>query len=132
MAHEFVFGLVGPACSGQARKLWNEEIKRQGIDGFFDFYRAKTSADLEFRLSEMFLLERRGYVLSPELQEAAISLMDQLDDSAKQRGRVDTVTNERGVLVGSFLGDVPIDRRLLLWKQNVKSENLKPAKRSVH
>ncbi len=113
MAHEYVFGLLGPICTANARKTWNELLKKEGVDGFFDFYRTHNKHDLVTRFSEMFLLERRGYVLSEPLQADAVSLMDTLDASVTD-GRVDTVKNERGVLIGYFLGNNP-EAILKLW-----------------
>jgi hypothetical protein len=113
MAHEYVFGLVGPTCSGGARKVWNELLTKEGIDGFFDFYRAIGTHDLVARLSEMFLLERRGYLIHASLQADAVGLMDYLAPSVTD-GRVDTVKNERGVLTGHFLGD-DMKQILRLW-----------------
>ncbi len=114
MAHTFVFGLVGPTCTAHARATWNRLLKEQGIDGFFDFYRAKNECELVTRLSEMFLLERRGYLIDASLQEAATALMDILDPSVEQH-RVDTVRNERGVLTGYYLGVVPPAQILKIW-----------------
>ncbi len=113
MAHEYVFGLLGPICTAQARKTWNELLRKQQVDGFFDFYRTLNKHDLVTRLSEMFLLERRGYIIADSLQQDAVSLMDTLDASVTS-GRVDTVKNERGVLVGYFLGNNP-EKVLALW-----------------
>ncbi len=113
MAHEYVFGLLGPICTANARKTWNALLKKEKIDGFFDFYRTHSKHDLVTRLSEMFLLERRGYLIADSLQADAVSLMDRLDASVKH-GRVDTVKNEGGVLVGHFLGNNP-EAILKLW-----------------
>ncbi len=115
MEHKNVFGLVGPSCKGQARKIWNALLKKEGIDGFFDFYRAKNSYDLVTRLSEMFLLERRGYLLDESLQESAAELMDMLTAEAKHAGRIDTVKNERGVLIGYFLDKADPEAILKVW-----------------
>lgn len=106
MEPQYVFGLVGPVCAGSARKVWNELLKEEGIQGFFDFYRTDGRNDLASRLSEMFLLERRGYLIHPSLQAEAATLMDHFASSVTD-GRVDTVVNERGVLTGHYLnGDI--------------------------
>jgi shikimate 5-dehydrogenase len=114
MQHRYVFGFLGPSCTGNIRKTWNAHLQAKNIDGFFDFYRTKTVKDLETRLSEMFLLQRRGYILHPSLQSEAVRLMDRLDDSAQKEGKVDTVLNDRGVLVGGVIGD-EVDERLKFW-----------------
>jgi shikimate 5-dehydrogenase len=114
MKHEFVFGLLGSKCSGQIRKVWNAFLKERGVDGFFDFYPTKTCEQLELRLSEMFLLHRRGYVIGEQFQETVIPLLDRLDTSAEKKGAVDTVVNDGGVFVGYWIGD-SADARLSLW-----------------
>ncbi len=112
-----VCGLIGPKCTSNARTTWNANFAERKIDAFFDFYRTIGKEQLELRLSEMFLLERRGYVIAPELQQDAVKLMDRLDESAEKNGKVDTVLNERGVLVGyAFEGrDDKDEARMSLW-----------------
>lgn len=109
-----VCGLIGPSCTSQARAKWNALFKKRGLAAFFDFYRTKTFADLELRLSEMFLLERRGYVVAQELQTLILPLLDRLDLSAEKSRTVDTVVNERGVLTGFFCGEDD-EERMELW-----------------
>lgn len=109
-----VCGLIGPSCTSKARTLWNARFKESGVPAFFDFYRTKTKEDLELRLSEMFLLERRGYVVVPELQALIQPLLDRLDSSVQQSGIVDTVLNERGVLTGFFCVD-NVEKRMEVW-----------------
>jgi shikimate 5-dehydrogenase len=121
-AHQYVFGFLGPRCTGNIRALWNARLREQGIDGFFDFYRTTTRRDLETRLSEMFLLERRGYLVDPSLQEACVALMDTLTSAARSAGLVDTVRNERGVLTGDFLGHVDPEARLTFWMTSQVSD----------
>lgn len=99
MAHEFVFGLIGPVCTAHARKTWNELLRKEGIDGFFDFYPTSTIGELELRLSEMFRLGRRGYIVHPSLAREAVRLMDRTDRGVDERG-VRVVKNEGGVLTG--------------------------------
>jgi shikimate 5-dehydrogenase len=101
-----VLGFVGPACPSTVRKIWNELLSREGIDGFFDGYRALKSADVQQRLSEMYLLERRGYVIGKGLAGDSASMMDKLDPSAIEAGAVDTVVNDGGVFTGYHIGDV--------------------------
>lgn len=110
MAHQYVFGLVGPVCTSEARKTWNALLSEQKIDGFFDFYRAKSVGDLELRLSEMFLLHRRGYVIDASLSKETVRLMDKCGRGVAPRGVVDVVRNDGGVLVGySMHGKSPED-----------------------
>lgn len=117
MTHQFIFGLIGPVCTAQARRLWNQLLKERQIDGFFDFYRTTNEHALVTRLAEMFLLERRGYLIHESLQKAAFSLMDRLAPSAVKCGLVDTVTNERGVLVGHFLAARDLQTILDAWME---------------
>ena len=109
-----ICGLIGSVCAAHARTRWNKCFSDTGLDAFFDFYRTKTLQDLELRLSEMFLLERRGYVVSEEFQMLILPLLDRLDAKAREAGRVDTVTNEGGVLIGNFL-DGDDDQRMSVW-----------------
>lgn len=115
MAHANVFGLLAPSCTANARKTWNELLKDKNVDGFFDFYRTRNAHELQTRCSEMFLLERRGYLVHESLQADAVVLMDLLAESAQDRGLVDTVKNERGVLTGHFLADTSPSDILKIW-----------------
>jgi shikimate 5-dehydrogenase len=105
MAHRSVCGLLGPRCIAGERKRWNALFREEGIDAFFDCYKASSVSDLELRLAEMFHLERRGYLVVPSLQVLIIPLLDQLDVSVAGEGRVDTVVNNGGVLCGYCMGD---------------------------
>lgn len=91
----------------------------RGIPAFFDFYRTKTQRDLELRLSEMFLHERRGYLIDPLFSVSILPLLDQLDSSAVASGKVDTVVNDGGVFVGYFVSatvdDTQIEKRFSLF-----------------
>ncbi len=112
-----VCGLIGLKCASNARAVWNANFAKRKLDAFFDFYRTRSVQELELRFSEMFLLERRGYIVAAELQQDAVKLMDRLDVSAQKNGKVDTVLNERGVLIG-FAFDERSDRddaRIHLW-----------------
>ncbi len=100
-----VFGLLGPKCLYQSRKRWNQLFLDRGIDAFFDFYPTRTSQDLELRFSEMFLHERRGYLLTESLQISAVKLLDIPDASVIRSGKVDVVVNDGGVLTGYFIGE---------------------------
>ena len=111
---KIVCGLVGPVCVSQARTLWNKKFSDANIDAFFDFYRTRTTQDLELRLSEMFLLERRGYIIAEEFQSVILPLLDRLDTEVLREGRVDTVVNQSGVLIGYFFG-MNDEARMRLW-----------------
>ncbi len=115
MKHPYVFGFVGPRCTGKARTFWNAVLQQKKIDGFFDFYRIDHQHDLVTRLSEMFLLERRGYLIHESLQESALRLMDVLTKEAERIGRVNTVKNERGVLIGHYLREADPEEILKVW-----------------
>ncbi len=112
-----VCGLIGKTCTALARTHWNKLFLDRGLEAFFDFYRVTTLADLELRLSEMFFLERKGYVVGSEWQSAAVSLMDTLDITAIESQKVDTVINENGILSGFFTGggEGSDEKRLALW-----------------
>jgi len=115
----FVLGYVGPKCSSDVRRVWNEFLAEEGSGGMFDFYRTRTIDDLELRLSEMFVLMRRGYVIDRGFDVSIIPLLDELDFSAKESGKVDTVVNRGGRLIGHFFNAQPIERmadRLHLWR----------------
>ena len=107
-----VCGLIGPLCSSEARSKWNGIFLSSGLDAFFDFYRTKTQRDLELRLSEMFLLERRGYIIGEPFQQSILPLLDRIDPAAQEAGRVDTVVNENGVLLGTCASD---EQKMRLW-----------------
>lgn len=110
---QVVCGLIGAACSSRARTTWNELFRERGFAAFFDFYRTKTKEDLELRLSEMFLLERRGYVVASELQTIILPLLDRLDLTAIEKGSVDTVVNDGGVLIGYYCEDD--EKKISVW-----------------
>ena len=110
----FVIGYLGVTTPQGERKRWNGVLAQKGIDGFFDGYPTKTSDDLQFRLSEMFLLERRGYILAPQFQENVLELLDVVDASAQTAGKADTVVNEGGVLHGYLCGEDD-EKRCALW-----------------
>jgi shikimate dehydrogenase len=100
-----VIGFLGP-CPSRVRRVWNELLRREGRDAFFDGYPTRTRADLQLRLSEMYLLERRGYAVGKGLRGEALSMMDRLDASAMQAESVDTIVNDGGVFTGYQVGDI--------------------------
>jgi hypothetical protein len=91
-----VLGYVGPSVPAGLRKHWNQLLAQRGVDAFFDAYPARTREDLQQKLSEMFLLERRGYIVDPSLQP----FLHELLDETPGQGSVDTVLNDAGVLRG--------------------------------
>ena len=110
-------GFVGPRLPAGERARWNALLSKQGIDGCYDFYRAASRDDLQLRLSEMFLLDRRGYAVAAEWEHSVVELLDTLDDAARTAGRADTVVNIGGVLHGTICGhaDASMAKRLSLW-----------------
>jgi shikimate 5-dehydrogenase len=99
--------------------MWNEIFREREIDAFFDFYRTSTDRDLELRLSEMFLHERRAYLLDPLFSLSVRPLLDRMDPSAKATQRIDTVINDDGILIGFDMGatldDQKVEKRLSLF-----------------
>lgn len=118
----YVFGFLTARSSGDARKVWNDLLAKEGIDGFFDFYPTRSREDLQMRLSEMFHLGRAAYVLSPKLSEVVEPLLDRTDASVTQQGSIDTVLNEQGVLVGYALGHLPKEQQLQFWIKKTKEQ----------
>ncbi|MEQ1849382.1 MAG: hypothetical protein ABL890_02210 [Candidatus Peribacteraceae bacterium] len=113
-----VVGLIGPVCVLQCRSKWNAYLRQQGSDLDFQYYRTRTREELELRLSEMFVLERRGYIVHPEFITLVLPLLDRLDDSAAISKKVDTIVNDGGRLIGYFFdADVngAMDARCRLW-----------------
>ncbi len=100
-----VIGYIGPKLPGELRKKWNALFAKQAVDAFFDFYRTRQN-DLPLRLSEMFLLERRGYIVDPSLVTAIVPLLDRLDASVQVCGAVNMVVNDGGVLTGHWIDAV--------------------------
>ncbi len=97
-----VVGYIGPRNHPDLRSCWNERLRAEGRDAFFDFYRTKID-DLPLRLSEMFVLERRGYIVSSELSEVIVPLLDRVDHSVDRAGKVNLIINNGGILSGYFL-----------------------------
>lgn len=119
MARTYVFGLLSARCNNRARKTWNALLKEKKTDGFFDFYRTETTADLELRLAEMFHLGRRAYIVSEPLRPLVRPLLDRIDSSVESEA--DTVINEGGVLVGYSLGALEPSAQLEAWIGKSKS-----------
>ena len=116
MKHAIVCGLLAPTCSGNARSIWNSYFSRHQYDAFFDFYRCTGREDLTLRLSEMFLLNRRGYIVDKVFQEEIVPLLDVLEPSALRAGRVDSILNNEGVLHGAYIDDQSPEMRVQFWR----------------
>ncbi len=99
-----ILGYLGPSCPFGLRKAWNDALTGEGRDAFFDFYPCRILSDLQLRLSEMYLLDRRGYVIGKGLEGDSLTLMDRLDETAVRANAVDTVVNRGGVLHGYCVG----------------------------
>lgn len=109
-----IIGLLGQSRDTPQIRFWNALFRERSMDAFCDFYRTNDGADLELRLSEMFLHHRRGYVLSKELQPLVVPLLDRTEGT----GSVDTVVNQGGVLIGCHAGNDAMKsrrRRFELW-----------------
>lgn len=108
-----LFGVIGKIPNrSETLKTWNAYFTRTGHDAFMDYY-PTTPDTLPERLSEMFHFDRRGYIVSPDLSEALIPLLDSCASS-----HVDTIVNDNGVLRGFFVGceNTDVHARLNLWK----------------
>ena len=102
MRHRTVIGIVAPRGGGKlraqaARMAWS----RNNI--VCEHYIAKTSDDLALRLSEMFLHDRRAYLVDASLAHLLPPLLDRLSPEASALQRVDIVLNVDGVLIGHVL-----------------------------
>lgn len=108
MPPRHVLGYLAPACPPAIRRIWNEMLRREGRGdtAFFDGYRARTREDLQLRLSEMYLLQRRGYAVGKGLEGESFDMMDKLDATALEAKMVDTVVNDGGVFTGYWCGDI--------------------------
>ena len=116
-----VVGFIGTSNQSDFRPQWNARFLRDGRDAFFDFYRTQID-DLPLRLSEMFVLERRGYIVSSDLSQAIIPLLDRLDSSV--RDRVNIVVNEGGVLIGYCIDEQDIESKAhQMWFIDDRSPN---------
>ncbi|MBU0766206.1 hypothetical protein KKF55_00235 [Patescibacteria group bacterium] len=98
-----LYGIIGKIPdSGKLQSEWNKFFEKEGIDAFMDKY-PTTVETLPERLSEMFHFDRRAYIVGDKLQEAIIPLLDQIDELAIEKGRVNLVLNIGGVLTGRNL-----------------------------
>jgi len=107
-----LFGIIGkfPNAS-KIQAQWNAYFKKEGIDAFMDRY--KTSVEnLPERLSEMFHFDRRMYLVGSDLQEAIIPLLDELDEMAQNKGKVNVILNRKGVFSGKYEVDLSAKKLL--------------------
>lgn len=97
-----LLGILGSLeNTSEEMSWWNAEFKKLGMDATLSRYPTEPET-LPERLSEMFHFDRRGYIVGFALQEAIIPLLDHMDESAAEKGRVDTVYNDGGVMTGYF------------------------------
>ena len=100
-----LFGIIGKVPNAsKVQREWNLFFKEKGMDAFMDKY-PTTEENLPERFSEMFHFDRRIYLVGHELGEAVNSLVDELDESAKTKGKVNLVFNIGGVLKGAYTED---------------------------
>jgi shikimate 5-dehydrogenase len=98
-----LLGVLGRSVqSSMILTHWNRLFRVRRIDASMDRY-ACSAATLPERLSEMLHFDRRGYIVTFPLQQAILPLLDRLDPSALEQGRVDIVVNDDGVLTGHFV-----------------------------
>lgn len=109
-----LLGLLGtsPRSSAIVRD-WNRFLNEGKIDGSMDRYPC-TEATIPERLSEMVHFDRRGYIVTPRLQQFVVPFMDLLDGSAQRQESVDTIVHEEGVIVGYWTNGDDV-RRKELW-----------------
>ncbi len=100
-----VFGFLGPSLRGSVKRAWHAYFVSASLDACFECFPTKTERDLELRLSEMFLLDRRGYILHPRFYDVVLPFLDRYEKGIECTG-VNIVTNVNGVLVGSYAPEV--------------------------
>tara|TARA_Y100000310_G_scaffold286539_1_gene310831 strand:+ start:74 stop:454 length:381 start_codon:yes stop_codon:yes gene_type:complete len=102
-----LFGIIGahPQASALQRE-WNAYFTQEGLDAFLDRYPTKEE-QLPERLSEMFHFDRRAYIVGNRLQEAIIPLLDHVEKSAADDGRVTVVLNRGGEFWGYYTDNSP-------------------------
>ncbi|PIR53776.1 hypothetical protein COU75_04325 [Candidatus Peregrinibacteria bacterium CG10_big_fil_rev_8_21_14_0_10_42_8] len=111
-----LFGIIGSLERvSEHMKWWNAEFVSKGLDAVMSRYQTEENA-LPERLSEMFHFDRRGYIVGFKLQEAIIPLLDNVDASAVEEGRVDTIVNTGGVMTGYFCNENR-EKQWELWFQ---------------
>lgn len=106
-----VIGLLSPKHQRAEQIQWNQLLEAKKLNAYFDVYKTENCTCpectkkmcLTLRLSEMFLLGRRGYIIDISLQKELVTLIDELDSSAKKAKRVDTIVNEGGIVRGYCL-----------------------------
>ena len=122
--HREICGLLGRFPDRAARlRRWNEWFSREGIDAVMESYPA-TAAELPERFSEMFHFDRRFYLVGKKLEKAVLPLLDELDEAARTKRRVNVVINKGGVLHGALIdnADEPENGKLpVSFQRNYKN-----------
>ncbi len=115
-----LLGVLGSSADSSAiLREWNSYLRAAGIDGSMDRYPCSEKTIPE-RLSEMVHFDRLGYIVVPSLQSAMLQEMDDLDSSATESQKVDTILNDNGVLTGYFTnGESALRRELWFTKKFV-------------
>lgn len=141
-----VIGYLGPRKVQAFTIVWNALFTRLNAPAMLDFYPTSACGNdpcaekqcLHLRLSEMFLLGRRGYIVDPALQSDAYELMDEHDATARKHKKVDTVVSENGVQKGFFCGLTDSDpmkplstQYRILFGTDVSAEDLEYIQRKL-
>ncbi len=96
---DIVIGFIGRKKNSHILTAMREHFQWQTREVHIDFYRT-TEQDLSARLSELYALDRRGYVVSDELQEAILPFLDSIHPTDMPPTSVNTVVNDGGILKG--------------------------------
>ncbi|MCK5019150.1 MAG: hypothetical protein KAS32_18965 [Candidatus Peribacteraceae bacterium] len=108
-----LFGILGAhPKKSEILKEWNKYFLEKGIDAFMDSYNVKEK-DLLVHFSDMFLFDRRAYIVSPNLQKLVLPYLDVIDLASKEAGKASFIYNRGGVLIGYFFDDHSVDKILM-------------------
>lgn len=106
-------GIIGTVDDvSELKKWWNARFLQEELDAFMDNYPTK-EAEIPERLSEMYHFDRRGYIVGKPLQKAIIPLLDCIDTSVEEEGRVACIANSAGILTG--YGEMEREKMLQIW-----------------
>ncbi|MBU2213931.1 hypothetical protein KKC44_03025 [Patescibacteria group bacterium] len=95
-----LYGILGKVPeAGKLQAQWNAFFEKEGMDAFMDKY-PTTVETLPERLSEMFHFDRRAYIVGPDLQEAIIPLLDEIEEEVLKKRKAEVVINNNGVMKG--------------------------------
>lgn len=103
MRARFVVGIVMPSGGGSFRSLGVHAFRSRGIQAIVESFSARHDAELQLRLSEMFLWERRAYILGTSLRRSVLPFLDRVLLPLSADGGVDIVLNCGGVLCGASI-----------------------------